>query len=184
MLMADTMTVFFVILGLLLAFPALWLLSRGLWPGTVKAARDLCDRGLLGSMMLGVPVAILIFLMTAMIGKLGTPGKIAAVGVVCFSVMVAACGVAGLATLIGERLGSPDDAGREWRATLRGGVVLVLTWLLPVLGWFVILPLSMIIGLGAALRAIGRNFRKRAPVAEAVSFGVPDNQGAGHGAGR
>ena len=37
-----------------------------------------------------------------------------------------------------------------WRSTLRGGVVLELTYLLPFLGWFVILPASIIIGSGAA----------------------------------
>src|SRR4030095_12052952 len=31
MLMADTMAIFFVILGLLLAFPGLWVLCRVLW---------------------------------------------------------------------------------------------------------------------------------------------------------
>jgi hypothetical protein len=63
-------------------------------------------------------------------------------------------GVAGLATAIGHRLTSPVDDERPWRSTLRGGVVLELTYLLPILGWFGILPLSIIIGSGAATLAL------------------------------
>jgi hypothetical protein len=59
-------------------------------------------------------------------------------------------GVSGLATSIGRRLASPLDEQRPWRSTLRGGVVLELTFLLPILGWFVIQPASIIIGSGAA----------------------------------
>ena len=40
MLMADTMSIFFVILGMMLAFSGLWLLCRGLWPEAVAAAAD------------------------------------------------------------------------------------------------------------------------------------------------
>lgn len=179
MLMADTMAVFFVILGLLLAFPALWLMARGLWPGTVTAARDLFERGLLRSLALGLPVVMAVILTTALVSRAGTPGKIAAVGLVCFAIMIAACGVAGLATLIGERLSTADDVGREWSATLRGGVILALTWLLPVLGWFVILPLTMTAGLGAALRAIGSSFGRRRRIVDPVTYGMPSDQGAG-----
>jgi len=59
-------------------------------------------------------------------------------------------GVSGLATSIGRRLASPLDEQNAWRSTLRGGVVLELAYLLPLLGWFVILPASIIIGSGAA----------------------------------
>jgi hypothetical protein len=68
--------------------------------------------------------------------------------------MQASVGVAGLATSIGERLASPADTGQAWRATLRGSVVLVLTYLLPVLGWFVIIPASFIVGSGSAVLSI------------------------------
>lgn len=151
MLMADTMSIFFVILGMMLALPGLWLLCRGLWPEAVAAAADRCRKGLWSSFLAGLPTTIVMVVLTkTLFNLLGPVGKIAGVGVVCLYMLQAHTGVSGLATSIGRRLLSPLDEQRPWRSTLRGGVVLELTYLLPILGWFVILPASIIIGSGAA----------------------------------
>lgn len=160
MLMADTMAIFFVILGMLLAFPGLWLLSRGLWPDTVDSAAERCRRGLWSSFLLGVFITLLMVLLTVVLFKIPASfGKVAGVALVCLYMVHAHAGVAGLATAIGRRLASPVDGERPWRSTLRGGVVLELTYLLPILGWFGILPLSIIIGSGAATLALPLQFR-------------------------
>ena len=164
MLMADTVAIFFVILGLMLALPGLWLLCRGLWPRAVAGAAARCNAGLIKTFLVGLPITtVMIFLTAVLNNALGTFGKVAAIGVVCLYVVYAHTGVAGLATCLGERLASPVDAIRPWRATLRGGIVLELTYLLPILGWFVILPLSTIIGAGAVTLALLRR-KKVAPV--------------------
>jgi hypothetical protein len=151
MLMADTMSIFFVILGMMLAFPGLWLLCRGLWPEAVAVAADRCRKSLWSSFLVGLPFTIAMIVATRILfSVLGPAGKMAGVGVVCLYMLQAHTGVAGLATSIGRRLSSPLDEQRPWRSTLRGGVVLELTYLLPLLGWFVILPASIIIGSGAA----------------------------------
>ena len=151
MLMADTMSIFFVILGMLLAFSGLWLLCRGLWPEAVAAAADRCGRRLWSSFLAGLPITIVMVVVTKVLfNVLGPVGKIASVGVVCLYMLQAHTGVSGLATSIGHRLASSIDEQRPWRSTLRGGVVLELTYLFPFLGWFVILPVSIIIGSGAA----------------------------------
>jgi hypothetical protein len=151
MLMADTMSIFFVILGMMLAFSGLWLLCRGLWPEAVAAAADRCYKRLWSSFLAGLPITIVVVVLTkALFNMLGPVGKIAGVGVVCLYMLQAHTGVSGLATSIGRRLLSPLDEQRPWRSTLRGGLVLELSYLLPFLGWFVILPASIIIGSGAA----------------------------------
>jgi hypothetical protein len=156
MLMADTMAIFFVILGFLMAFPALWLLCRGLWPRVVANAAASCRRGLIRPFLVGVPVTALAILATAVVGGLGTPGKIGGGILICIYLMIANCGIAGLATVIGERLPSRVDAGQEWRMALRGSLVLELSYLPPILGWFGILPLSLIIGCGAMVDGLLR----------------------------
>src|SRR5215813_12595265 len=143
MLMADTMAIFFVVLGLLLAFPGLWLLCRGLWPRAVTEAAAICGKGLIKPFVAGLPVTV---------------AMIFAVAVVCLYMTIANCGVAGLVTVVGERLASPVDSQQPWRATLRGGVALGLASLLPILGWFVIFPASVIVGCGASLISMLRAF--------------------------
>lgn len=90
MLMADTMSIFFVILGMMLAFPGLWLLCRGLWPETVAAAADRCSKGLWSSFLAGIPITVaMVVLTTTLFNLLGPVGKIAGVGVVCFYMLQA-----------------------------------------------------------------------------------------------
>lgn len=158
MLMADTMAIFFVILGLLLAFPGLWLLCRGLWPRAVANAAAICGKGLIKPFIAGLPVTVVMVFAAVALGNLGPPGKIAAAAMVCLYMMFANCGVAGLTTAVGERLASSVDSEQPWRATLRGGVALGLASLLPILGWFVILPVSMTVGCGASLISMLRSF--------------------------
>jgi hypothetical protein len=151
MLMADTMAIFFTVLGFMLAFIGLWLLCRGLWPVRVGDAAASCGKGLLKSFFVGLPLAAMTVIAVIVFSNLGAIGKVMVVAIICSYVIYSSIGVAGLATCIGERLASKtDEIKGPWRATLRGSVVLVLSFLPPVLGWFVILPITYVIGCGAA----------------------------------
>jgi hypothetical protein len=150
MFTADRMTNFLMVLGCLLAFPGLWLLSRALWPHKVMRAADICRKGLIKPFIYGFPLTVFVFLVVAIFANSITMvGKVAALILASLFVMLAHSGVAGLVTCVGERLTSHADVGQAWRATLRGGIVLDLAYLLPVVGWFFILPVSMMIGCGA-----------------------------------
>jgi len=155
MLMADTMAIFFTVMGLLIACPGLWLLCRGLWPKAVESARADCAKTLWKPFLVGIPVTGAAIFLAAMLGKLPQPfGGISAVGDICLFIIYASAGVSGLATVVGERLPSPVDAQCPWKATIRGGVILELSYLLPILGWFVLLPASIIIGAGSITRSL------------------------------
>ena len=162
MILGDTMTYFFVVLGFLLALPGLWLLCRGLWPNVVQHATDDCMRGLLFPFLVGLPLAVTAFFATIAASKgLGGASGFVSIAIVCLFIFFASTGIAGLTTSIGMKLPSPADADRPWKATIRGSVVLELAILLPLLGWFLILPSAIIIGAGSALRAIITNFRNK-----------------------
>ena len=148
MLMADTMAIFFVFLGMLMAFSGLWLMCRGLWPNAVEATAQRCSKRIWPYFLAGIPLTLIMIVLARIFFLLGPVGKIASVGVVCLYMLQAHTGVSGLVTAIGRRLHSPVDESSPWRATLRGGIALELTYLLPVLGWFVVLPASIIIGTG------------------------------------
>jgi hypothetical protein len=161
MLMADTMAIFFVVLGLLLAFPGLWLLCRGLWPRAVAGAAAICDEGVIKPFAAGLPVMVAMVFIVAILSRLGAAGKIVGAGAVCLFLMIANCGVAGLAAAVGERLAPSagiQNSEPPWRTILRGGFALGLASLLPILGWFVILPVSMTVGCGASLLSRMRMF--------------------------
>jgi hypothetical protein len=63
--------------------------------------------------------------------------------------VLALVGSAGLADKIGAGLASPVDVDQPWRRVLRGGTVLALLFIVPLLGWFAVLPLTLASGLGA-----------------------------------
>ena len=181
MLMADTMAIFFVVLGVMLAFPGLWLLCRGLWPDRVAAAAATCSKGLTKSFLVGLPITgAMILAAVALSNVFGPLGNLGAIGIVCGYMLLAHSGIAGFATCIGQRLTSPADLERPWKATLRGGIVLELAYLLPILGWFVILPVSIIIGCGSATLSFLK-FKTRTTIAPSASTLSPPAMS--HGAG-
>lgn len=160
MTMADVLTVVFLFVGLFLALPSYWLLARSLWPrlheGTARAYREIPVRT--GFVGLGATLAMVA--VGAVLGKVAPAlGLFFAGG--CLGLALAGAG--GLATRIGEGLRAPADDGRDWRLTLKGGVSLELAFLIPVLGWFLILPIALVSGVGAAAVALVR----RAPEAVA-----------------
>jgi hypothetical protein len=78
-----------------------------------------------------------------------------ALGLTVFSIL----GLSALTRLLGERIG---EEGSAFRQHLHGGFLLVLAGLTPYLGWFVIAPLAIIMGFGAALQAVFRKKEKTA----------------------
>jgi hypothetical protein len=125
----------------------------------VAKAATVCGKGLIKPFIAGLPLTAVMIFAAAALGNLGPAGKIGAVATVCLYLMIANCGVAGLVTVVGERLAGHSgdvDSQQPWRAALRGGVALGLASLLPILGWFVILPAAVIIGCGANLLSLMR----------------------------
>lgn len=162
MLMADTMAIFLSVLGMLIACPALWLLCRGLWPDLVDYCKADCSVTLFKPFLVGLPLTIAAVFAVAFLSKLPQPvGGISSLALICLFITYAGSGVAGLATVIGERLPSPADALCPWKATIRGGIVLELSYILPFLGWFVLLPISIVIGAGATTRAVIKTHRRK-----------------------
>jgi hypothetical protein len=169
MLMADTMAIFLVILGLMLALPGLWLLCRALWPDTVAIASERYGRGLWAPFLVGLPItAMTIAVVAIFLNLFGALGKMTGVVLLSLFLFYSHAGTAGLATLIGQSLPSPVDDTRPWRATLRGGLILELTYLLPLLGWFVILPVSTVMGCGGATLAILSRIKNRLRVSSSL----------------
>jgi len=157
-----------VAVGLFLAIGSYWLLARSLWPGLAHEAELRFSATPLTSVLTGFPVGIVVLIVNgALLAAPLQPVK--AVGFVTTGLGLgfALAGATGMVGRIGRGLASPTDAGREWIRTLKAGAVLLLSCLLPVLGWFVILPIMLVGGLGTATLAIVRPLSRAAKAAEA-----------------
>lgn len=152
--MADLTAIFFILLIVGLAYPALltaWLL---LFPAAVERARLRIYHTPGQSFWLGL--AVLIGFLIPILILLNLPsGFFKFLGFVTIGVMLAlsSIGAAGLASRFAEklnRLGTFSALG----AFIRGAVVIELASILPVLGWFIFLPIATVTSLGASAFAL------------------------------
>lgn len=180
MSMGDVFAFFGGLLSLGVAVPGLLLTWALLLPTPVARARQQLverpGRCLIlgcGGWLLGLPVCLALLFdapagLLKMLGLLGLALLLA----------TASLGAAGLAGLMGERLpgGQPSLAPGSGQPSLtlgsgllRGAVALELAAVVPIVGWFVVLPLAISLGLGAALLA-GLSRRAR-PLASGAAAG-------------
>lgn len=155
MLFADLMAWVFGISALLAGLTALWLLCAGLWPRAVERTVEDLGRGIIKPLLVGIPITLIVA--AAFIGATKLPNPfsgVLGVGLGSAFLLYAGVGIAGLATVVGKRLPSPVDTERPWKATIRGSLVLGFVWVLPFVGWFVLMPASIFIGAGATLRSL------------------------------
>jgi hypothetical protein len=184
---ANVLVWFLMALGVFLMFVSYWLAAAALVPAHVarcaeKFGRPVVTTGL-GLLVVAIPIGLGVVVLNAAPAALKWTG-VFLIGVPLFSGLV---GSAGLAYRIGLGLPVPGDDERPWRAVGRGGVVLALTFLLPVLGQLLVIPLVLAAGAGAGFWAwLSARRRKPAEVlpeaavvvaapAEVVSAGVSES---------
>jgi len=164
--LADVFTVVLVIAGLLTCFVGLWLMSAGLFPRTVDRCADRIGAMPFRCTAVGVACLVPWIAVGVMVGRAlpNAPGKLLGAALIVGAILTALFGTAGLALRIGQGMASTHDAAEPWRRVLRGGVVLALTYLS-----FVLLPLTLVAGLGAfVLSGFGR--KPADPVAQATGL--------------
>ena len=160
--LADVFTFLFVILGFIIVYVAYWLMAAGLFPGMVERCAERMGQPvkttLVGALTL-VPAVTLGFAISSKAPA--APLKVFGIGIVLLAALAALFGAAGLALRIGRGLKSERDEREPWRVVMRGGIVLALTFVLPFLGTFVLMPFAFIAGAGAFVLTC---FRGRQPV--------------------
>jgi hypothetical protein len=170
--LADVFTFLFVILGFLIVFTGYWLMAAGLFPSFVERCADR-----LGNPVKTTLVGAVTFIPAVALGLTisnkapGTAIKVAGLGIALLAALAALFGSAGLALRIGRGLKSERDVREPWRAVMRGGIVLGLTFVLPFLGTFVLIPFAFISGAGAfVLSCLGA---RRSETLAAIPAAIP-----------
>ena len=159
MIMADILFWIAIAIGVLATLIAHWLVAQALVPKTVERCSEAYARRPIACCLLGVFIALpLILILLGAIDKIPFPlAKALLVGLVCVPLVIALIGSAGLARRIGLGLPAPADDDRPWLPVARGGLIMGLCFIAPILGWFIMLPLTLLSGVGAWL--IGRRIQ-------------------------
>lgn len=156
MIVADILMWFFLIAGSYVVLVSYWLASQALFPEFVGRCALRIRTG--PGRQMAVGLAIVLPAVLAGLAALKAPnggvkfgGSVLLLGLLLWGLV----GSAGLAAQVGQGLGSSKDSSEPWRRVLRGGSVLGLTFVLPLLGWFLLIAV-LVMGAGAAVLALGK----------------------------
>ena len=78
-------------------------------------------------------------------------------------ILAALAGASGQVVRMAARTAHDGESSNSWGASRRAAAILTMSYVLPLAGWLVILPVSLLTGLGCTLRSL------RAPRTAAVS---------------
>ncbi len=153
--MADISAIFFILLIVSIAFPAMLIVWWLLFPSVVARAQTRVEKTLSGTFWLGLVIVIgltipIVILLTLPFG----PAKFIGWIVLAASLALSSIGSAGIAAHLGERMKQAGSGYSSLGAFLRGSITLELAAFFPVLGWFFLWPLAVITAFGATGFAI------------------------------
>ena len=148
---ANVLLWFFLTLGFFLVFLSHWLVAVSLFPDYVEKCAEQYRRPivvtLLGLLAMGVPIALGTLLLNVLPPALKWIGLL----IIFAPILGGLLGTGGLALRIGQGMPAPGDGHQPWKRVMRGGTALALTFLLPILGQILAIPLILASGLGASL---------------------------------
>ncbi len=165
-------------LGLLLSIGATMLAATALFPSLAERCSKPLERpgSAFLAILLGAACAVGAVVLVAVFSRVPKIGPPAAMFVGSCAGVAALCGASGLVLRMARRFSQGGDPG--WSALLRSATVLSLSFLLPIAGWVLVLPLSLLYGLGSAVMAV---FRNPTPVPGTLPPPVPAQTMAGSG---
>jgi hypothetical protein len=147
--MADISAIFFILLVIGIAFPAILTAWWLLFPVVVERARLRVERTPMQSFWMGILVTIAAAVPTVILLALPFgPAKFVGWISLAASLALSTIGSAGIAAHLGTRLARQSNLS-ALSGFVRGSVVLELAAFFPVLGWFFIWPLLIIMAFGA-----------------------------------
>lgn len=152
--MADISAIFFILLLLAVAFPAMLTAWWLLFPSIVERARMRIEKTPMQSFWMGILVVIAASVPTVILLALpfGT-AKFLGWILLAAALTVSSFGSAGIAAHLADRLAHQSNVS-GLNGFVRGAVVLELTAFFPVLGWFFAWPLMLITACGATSFAL------------------------------
>ncbi len=152
--MADISAIFFILLILGLAFPALLTAWWLLFPSVVERARLRIEKTPMQSFGMGILFVLVASIPTGILLALPFgPAKFLGWILLAAALTLSSFGSAGISAHLADRLSRQSNIS-GLNGFIRGAVVLELTAFFPVLGWFFVWPLMLITAFGATAFAL------------------------------
>jgi hypothetical protein len=163
-------TLFITILSLP-SFVALLIMLGFLLPNRIEYVQDMVAHHAGRALVVGF-VNLLFFGILAGIlsNNGGDVGSLLAILIVLTMLGLAALGLSGLMYLLRLRMYPPtkETTLSPIQTAVRAALVLLLALLSPFIGWFVLAPILLSIGLGAGIMAVVRRSRGRVPLQQQI----------------
>ncbi len=148
---ANVLLWVFITLAVYFVFLSHWLVAGSLFPEYVEKCRSQYGRPVITTLV-GILVTVVPLVVGLGITQVFPPAlKWIGLLMVAMPILAGLFGTAGLALRVGQGMPSPIDAAQPWRRLLRGGTALALTFLLPVIGQLIVMPLILASGAGASV---------------------------------
>lgn len=146
---AVVLSFLFIHLGVILVVTAYFTLGAALAPGLTERARVRFAKRPWLPLLLGTAVSVpWVVASLVLLNIQSSPIKFAGAVLGCLWLLVGLIGGSAMAQHVG-RAGS--EAPPSWVHTVRGGLLISLTWVLPLVGWLIMLPLTLATGVGCLL---------------------------------
>jgi hypothetical protein len=166
--MAEGLQLIIIILFSWGTLAALLVLLPALLPERVARAQQIAQNSPGRAFVIGLVNFLFFGVLIAIFSQGAQLGGLIAVAILLALMLVTAVGLAGINQIVQGRL-YPGE--RSVKVGLKTAVLLIAAGLVPLLGWFVLTPVLLLIGLGAAIMVLVRR-TKRSPTNE---FGtLPD----------
>jgi len=148
--MADISAIFFILLIISIAFPAMLAAWWLLFPSLITRAQTRIEKTLARSFWLGLVIIIVVTIPIVILLALPFgPAKFIGWILIATALALSSIGSAGIAAHLGAQLKQAGNNYTALGAFIRGSVILELATFFPILGWFFLLPLALITAFGA-----------------------------------
>ena len=148
--MADISAIFFILLIISVAFPSMLTAWWLVFPAVVRRAQTRIETTLAGTFGLGLVILIILAIPILVLLALPFgPAKFIGWVLLAASLALSSIGSAGIAAHLAEQMKQTGGTYPPLGAFIRGSVILELAAFFPVLGWFFLWPLALLIAFGA-----------------------------------
>jgi hypothetical protein len=148
--MADISAIFFILLIIAVAFPAMLTAWWLLFPNLISRAQMRVEKSLSGTFWFGLVIVIALTIPIVILFALPFgPAKAFGWILLAVSLALSTVGSAGIAAHLGERIKNTSKDMTSLGTFIRGAIVLELAAFFPAIGWLFFWPIAIITAFGA-----------------------------------